>query len=191
MLKVKNLSWFIPLLILLTYRLWQPPVADFLRPADVSSVAGGGPGSDRYLTMEGVAFSQSNKGRQEWRINARSLYSEEEEKDLRLEGVRAEFFGKTTSDGEPQPATNIRSSRARYEKAKQLLTLNDDVIVSTASGYKLRTETLYFREDLRKLNGTSGVAVAGKGLSLTGREMTYDLDSQYLVVEGRVTAEIN
>jgi len=191
MIKVKNLFWLIPLLVLLTYRLWQPYAADFLmRPADEINVSGGAAGSDRYLTMEGVAFSQFNKGRQEWRINARSLYSEEEEKDLRLEGVRAEFFGEAARNGEPQPATNIRSSRARYEKAKQLLTLHDDVVVSTASGYEMRTETLYYREDLRQMNATSGVAVTGKGLSLTGREMAYDLDSQYLVVDGRVTAEI-
>ena len=190
MFKVKNLFWFIPLLTLLTYPFWQQYVADFLRPVDDINASVEGAGAGRYLTMKGVAFSQFNKGRQEWRINASSLYSEEEEKDLRLEGVRAEFFGEAASDGEPQPATNIRSSRARYEKAKQLLTLNDDVVVITASGYELRTETLYFREDLRRMSATSGVTVTGKGLSLTGREMAYELDSQYLVVDGQVTAEI-
>jgi hypothetical protein len=68
--------------------------------------------------------------------------------------------------------------------------LNDDVVVITASGYELRTETLYYREDLRRMSAFSGVAVTGKGLSLTGREMAYELDSQYLVVDGQVTAEI-
>jgi LPS export ABC transporter protein LptC len=190
MFKVKNLFWFIPLLVLLTYPLWQPYVADFLRPVADINVSVEGAGADRYLTMEGVAFSQCNKGRQEWRINASSLYSEKEEKDLRLEDVRAVFFGEAASDDEPGKATNIRSSRARYEKAKQLLTLKDDVVVITASGYELRTETLFFREDLRRMSATSGVAVTGKGLSLTGREMAYELDSQYLVVDGQVTAEI-
>ncbi len=189
MFKVKNLFWLTPLLVLLTYRLWQPAVADFLKPADIS-LSGGSVGADRYLTMEGVAFSQSNNGRQEWRINARSLYSEEDEKDLRLEGVRAEFFGEPDRDGEPRKATNIRSSKARYEKAKQLLTLKDDVVVSTASGYEMRTETLYYREDLRQMSATSGVAITGRGMTLTGKDMEYDLDSQYLVVDGRVTAEI-
>jgi LPS export ABC transporter protein LptC len=190
MFKVKNLFWFIPLLILLTYPLWQQYVADFLRPADDINVSVEGAEAGRYLTMQGVAFSQCNKGRQEWRINASSLYSEKEEKDLRLESVRAVFFNDPASDGEPGKATNIRSSRARYEKAKQLLTLNDDVVVITASGYELRTETLYYREDLRRMSAFSGVAVTGKGLSLTGREMAYELDSQYLVVDGQVTAEI-
>jgi LPS export ABC transporter protein LptC len=183
MFHVKNLFWGIPLLVLLTYPLWQPYVADFLRPAADINVSVEGAGADRYLTMKGVAFSQFNKGRQEWRINASSLYSEEGEKDLRLEGVRAEFFGE-------EATTNIQSSRARYEKAKQLLTLNDDVVVITASGYELRTETLYFREDLRRMSAKSGVAVTGKGLSLAGREMAYELDSQHLVVDGQVTAEI-
>ena len=190
MFKVKNLFWFIPLLVLLTYPLWQPHVADFLQPPEEITVSVQGAEADRYLTMKGVAFSQFNKGRQEWRINAGSLYSEEEEKDLRLEGVRAEFFNDPAGEGEPGRAANIRSSRARYEKAKQLLTLNDDVVVITASGYELRTETLYFREDLRRLSAASGVAITGKGLSLTGREMAYELDSQYLVVDGQVTAEI-
>ncbi len=190
MFKVKNLFWFIPLLILLTYPLWQQYVADFLRPADDINVSVEGAEAGRYLTMKGVAFSQCNKGRREWRINASSLYSEKEEKDLRLESVRAVFFNEAGSDGEPGKATNIRSSRARYEKAKQLLTLNDDVVVITASGYELRTETLYYREDLRRMSAFSGVAVTGKGLSLTGREMAYELDSQYLVVDGQVTAEI-
>jgi hypothetical protein len=58
MFKVKNLFWFIPLLILLTYPLWQPYVADFLRPADDINVSVEGAGTDRYLTMKGVAFSQ-------------------------------------------------------------------------------------------------------------------------------------
>jgi len=190
MFKVKNLFWFIPLLALVTFPLWQPHVKDFLQPTapmDSPQVAAG---PEQSLTLAGLTFFLYNKGRQEWRIKASSMYSEEGEKDMRLENVEADFFGETAKGEESPPTAYIRSDKARYEKERQLLTLRDNVVVTTISGYEMLTDVLYYREDLHQLHATAGVTIIGQGLLLTGREMTYDPERRHLQVDGQVTAEI-
>jgi LPS export ABC transporter protein LptC len=190
MFKVKNLFWFIPLLALITFPLWHPHVADFLRPTATVYNPQVADGPAQSLDLVGMTFSQCNKGRQEWRIKARTMSSENGEKDMRLENVRADFFGKAAVEGGPGPTTNIRSGKARYEQDRQLLTLRDNVVVTTTSGYELQADVMYYREDLHQLHATSGVTIIGRGLSLTGREMTYDPERHFLQVDGRVAAEV-
>jgi len=190
MFKVKNLFWFIPLLALVTFPLWQPHVNDFLRPTAPTESPRVAVGPDKSMTIAGLTFFLFNKDRREWRIKASTMYSDDGEKDLRLENVEADFFGEKAKGEESAPTANIRSDKARYEKERQLLTLRDNVVVTTTSGYEMRTDVLYYREDLHQLHATAGVTIVGQGLLLTGREMTYDPERQYLQVDGQVTAEI-
>jgi LPS export ABC transporter protein LptC len=190
MFKVKNLFWFIPLLALLTFPLWRPTVADFLRPAAAINNARVADGPARILSLGDLVFSQFDKGRQEWRIKASTLYSENSDQDMRLEDVVADFFDKTGAGGEPVPATRIRSGKARYVKERHLLTLNDNVVVTMTNGYEMYTDILYYREDLGQLHATSGVTIIGQGLMLRGRKMAYDPERKYLQVDGQVAAEI-
>ena len=190
MFKVKNLFWFIPILAIFTFPFWYPHVAAFLQPTPMVYNQRLSDGPDQSLALQGLTFFQSNRGRQEWRIKANTMYSENGENDMRLENVRADFFGKGAAGGEEGSGTTIRSDKAHYEEDKQLLTLRDNVVVTTASGYEVHADVLYYREDLHRLHATSGVKITGQGLVLTGREMTYDPEHHYLKVDGRVTAEI-
>lgn len=191
MFKVKNLFWFIPLLVLLAFPLWRPFVADFLRPAAAINDVRVADGPDQTLTLAGLIFSQFDKGRQEWRIKASTLYSENGDQDMRLKNVVAEFFGEAVAGGESVPTTRIRSDKARYVKEKHLLTLHDNVVVTMTNGYEMHTDILYYREDLRQLHATAGVTITGQGLMLRGREMVYDPERRYLQVDGQVAAEID
>jgi LPS export ABC transporter protein LptC len=190
MFKVKNLFWFIPLLALITLPLWYPHIAEFLRPTVTVYTPRVAEGPDQSLTLTGLTFFQSSGGRQEWRIKASSMYSENGEKNMQLVNVLADFFGKQAAEGEPGGTTNIRSGKARYEKDRQLLTLKDNVVVTTTSGYEMHADVLYYQEDLHRLHATSGVRITGRGLLLTGREMTYDPERHYLQVDGQVAAEV-
>jgi LPS export ABC transporter protein LptC len=191
MIKVRNLFWFISLLLLLTYPVWRSPIAHFLEPP--GEIPGGEVQKTklpRSLDMEGVNFSQFIDGVREWHIAAAGLHAENAENDLYLEQVRAQFTGTQSTAAESLPETNIRCGRSSYEREKNLLTLQENVVVTTEDGYEMHTALLRYLEDTRQLHADSGVRIHGRGVIVEGRELVYNIDSQYLQVTGQVVAEI-
>lgn len=192
MLNIRNLFWALPLLSLLTFRFWQPAVALFLSPPGEHIPAPGhGSETDKNLAMTGVVFSQFSDGRQEWRIKAEKLQSEDEEANLKLEQVQAIFFGKQTKNGELLPVTTISSNTAQYEKETKLLTMNDNVVIKTEDGREMRTTQLQYLEEERELRADSKISIIAENFMLQGREMTYSIDRRFLQVSGQVVAEFN
>jgi LPS export ABC transporter protein LptC len=191
MIKTRNLFWFIILLLLLTYPVWRAPVAHFLEPP--GEIPGGEvqkTNHPRSLDMGGVNFSQFTGGVREWHITAAGLHAENAENDLYLEQVRAQFAGTRSTAAESLPETTIRCGRASYEREKKLLTLQENVVVTTEDGYEMHTALLRYLEDTRQLRADSGIRMHGRGLTVEGRELVYNIDSQYLQVTGQVVAEI-
>ncbi|MCF6289597.1 MAG: LPS export ABC transporter periplasmic protein LptC [Desulfobacterales bacterium] len=183
----RHLFWIIPLTALITSPLWGPPAARFLRPrVSETSVKGAELKSvGKTFVMEDIVFTQCNKGKQQWRLKAASLYTAGSEDDIRLIRVQAEFIG----DDHDQ-RTTISGDRARYQADRQLLSINDKVTVKTANGYEMHTPQLRFQEKKRLLLADNGVTVTGERFQVTGQRLRYYLDSNDVRVEGRVICTV-
>jgi LPS export ABC transporter protein LptC len=192
MLNVRNLFWALPLLVLFTFRLWQPAVARFLNPpGEQISAPEHVSEPDQNLAMTGVVFSQFSDGRPEWRIKAHKLQAEHGEADLTLEQVQATFFGKPGDNGESLPVTTLSCNTAQYESETKSLTLKDNVVIKTEDGREMRTAQLQYLEEARELRAASKVRILAENFQLQGLTMTYNIDRQYLLVSGQVVAEFN
>lgn len=189
MTKKRNLFWLIPLLLLLTYPFWRPIVADFLNPPGKPAPRTVVVQSGRSFTMKDVIFSQYNAGRQEWNITAQTLYSPRGENNYQMEDIYAVFYGKKTSGQQARSATLIRGENGLYEKDKNILTLTDNVTLTTDDGHKMRTNELRYLEKSRQLIAFSDVLITGHNFMIKGQGLTYDQDSGDFQVKGRVYAD--
>ncbi len=184
---VRHLFWLTPLVLLLTSPLWGPPAARFLHPR-ISETSGKGAELEsvgKTFAMQDIVFTQSNRGKRQWRLKAASLYTAGSEDDIRLQAVQAEFIGNDHSQ-----RTTISGDRARYQADRRLLSINDNVTVKAANGYEMHTPQLRFQENKRLLLADNGVTVSGERFQVTGQRLRYDLATNDVRVEGRVVCTI-
>lgn len=186
----RNLLWIVPLCALLTMPLWKPFAADFLSPErkEADSVAPSLTASRSLSSSEmtGVQFEQSKNGKKEWFLTASRLSSSENDSFMKLEDVKALFFGKT---GEAEE-TRIKSQKARYNSDTRQITLQGDVVVQNDKGYEMKTDSLEYLADEKKIRTTSAVNIQGNNITVSGNQLLYDTVTGNYSLEGNVVCKV-
>jgi LPS export ABC transporter protein LptC len=187
----RNLLWILPLAALISFPLWKPLATNFLSPErsvkqsvdeHISAQR-----ESRSAEMLEIDFMQNREGRKEWQIKASRLFSMEDEKHLQLEEVEALFFGKA---GKDVGQTRINSRRASYEADRQLLILQDDVIIKDDKGYEIQTDSLDYHGDERKIRTNSGVKITGHNIKVSGDSLIYNIDSGNYRLDGNIVCKV-
>ena len=186
----RNLLWIIPLAALMTMPLWQPLAADFLSP-ERRTAAPAAPTltNTRALSssaMNGVQFEQSKNGTREWHLTASRLYSAENDAEMRLEDVKALFFGAAGKNEE----TRIRSEKARYNGDTKQITLQGEVVIQNDKGYEMRTESLEYLAAEKKIRTTSEASIKGRNMEVSGDQLLYDIASGDYSLYGNVVCKV-
>ena len=183
--------WIVPLIGLITSPLWQPVAAKLLRPpASVEKKAAtllSASRLTRTAEMLEVDFIQSREGSKEWQIKAGRMYSQDGEKDAKLEDIKAVFFGEPGNDA---VQTRISSRRARYDADKQLLNLQDKVVINDHRGYEIQTESLAYLGKEKKIKTGSKVQITGSNFTVSGESLMYDVKSGNYRLEGNVVCKV-
>ena len=139
-----NLLWLLPLLTLLGAPLWWPLAADLLKPqGDFNSHINNPQREIKAFVMDEVHFSQSKDGREELRLTAKKVSSDDSDTAFQMEGVEAVVGGKNM--------TSITSNEALYEIKKGILTLMGNVIVKGREGHEMQTSVLRLLTKFKKI----------------------------------------
>ena len=136
--------------------------------------------------MTGVRFEQRKKGVREWLLYASRLYSAGNDADMRLEEVKALFFGTAGKSEE----TRIRSQKARYNAGTKQMTLQGDVVIVSDKGYEMQTESLEYLAAEKKIKTTSAVKIKGSNIEASGNRLLYDTLTGNYSLEGNVVFKI-
>ena len=186
----RNLLWIIPLGALLTVPLWKPFAAGFLNPMrqtagqSMPALTNLRPPSSSEMT--GVQFEQTRNGDQEWLLNAARFYSLENDAKMRFEDVHAWFFG----DAREHEETRIRSREALYNRATRQITLQGEVLIENEQGYEMRTDSLEYLADDKKISTTSAVLIQGGNIEVRGNRLLYDIATGNYTLAGNVVFKI-
>lgn len=186
----RNLLWIVPLAALLAMPLWMPLATDFLSP-ERKAAAPQVPTLTNARTlssseMKGVQFEQSKNGAKEWLLTASRLFSTENDADMRLEDVKALFFG---AAGESEE-TRIRSQVARYNGETKQVSLQGKVFIQTDKGYEMQTESLEYLTADKKIRTTSAVNIKGNNIEVSGNRLLYDTVTGNYSLSGNVVCRI-
>jgi LPS export ABC transporter protein LptC len=173
------------LVLVLASPLWWPLAADFLRPRVDFAETPVSRNEQKQFALEGVFFTQSRAGRQEWEITASQLTTiAERQNELHLEGVEALLGGA----GESQ--LFVSSDQGIYNTNTLMLTLTDDVLVDMSDGHELRTDLLRYLERERRVETEAPVRLDGPDLEVKGQGLVYDLTTGSYSVGGPVSVVI-
>lgn len=179
----RNLVWLIPVMIIVTFPLWQIPISAFLTPRGLeeSSVATG-TGKEHDFVMQKVLITQNQAGEKTAEIRARQAYTSDKPDEFVLVTIDADLFD------DQGDMVNIKADSGIYNTQTRHLILNKNVIVSRDSEkQQLFTDLLHYYDEKRIIDSPVATRMVAEGAEIRGSSLRYDIVTGQYLVGGRVT----
>ena len=182
MVHKRNLLWIIPLLLLISFPLWQVPIKSFLEPRGGYDPNFGKRDQNIHdFIMEEVLIIQDQLGEKTAEVRADSAYTTDVPNEFELTAVDADLFGK---NGE---LVKIKAEKGLYNTDTRKLTLIDNVHVTRElENQHLYTERLLYDDAERTIQSPVATRLTSDKLEIKGSSLDYDLTTNQYKVGGRV-----
>lgn len=183
----RNILWLLPVALLLSWPVWGGAFTRVLAPrgglatnlaAPQAATTGAG------FSMEGVLFSQLKNGVRDWQIQAKRLFSGEDQDRMQLVTVEAQVFKNT------ERRFVITGQEGEYNSKTKILSMRNGVKVQAENGMLIQSDSLSYDDQARKITTRVPVQITGKGLDIHGKGMDYDMQKDAYDVSGRVKVDI-
>ena len=119
-------------------------------------------GSDADLSIDRMHVVQNKQGKKNWELWADTAKIYREKKLTELESIRIRFYPK---NGKPM---DITADSGVMENDTRNIRIRGNVVVKTAGGTSLRTESLRFFPKEKRFDTDEKIVVAGASFRLTG-----------------------
>ena len=143
-------------------------------------------------------YTQIEEGEPQWDIEAERGTHNAKRNITNLVDIKAEFFGDT-----PNGSITMTADTAEAMLESETIVARGDVVVTTASGYQLRTTELEYTKHNSEKSGPRGdsnvdgvilsremVEFEGDGIRIQGVGMTYQIGPRFLQIHNEVNARI-
>ncbi|MGM0415916.1 MAG: LPS export ABC transporter periplasmic protein LptC [Thermodesulfobacteriota bacterium] len=143
-------------------------------------------------------YTQIEDGEPKWDIEAERGTHDAKANITNLVDIKAEFFGDT-----PNGSITMTANTAEAMLDSETIVARGDVVVTTASGYQLRTTELeYSKQNIEKadtsrdsnvdgvIHSREIVEFEGDKLRIQGLGMTYQIGPRFLQIHNEVSAHI-
>lgn len=179
----RNTIWLVPLLCIITFPLWSPPIGRFLTPRggfdpDINKK----PTATHNFSMQTVKMLQNQEGRRTALIRAEQAHTATDNNDiLILEKVDADVFD------EHDNVTRITAREGQYSLVTKILTLSGDVVVNkTTDGQFLYTDLLHYDSEKRTVHCPGKTRLKNEDAVIDGGSLDYDIKTEQYVIGNRV-----
>ena len=132
------------------------------------------------LTLKNIYFVGEGSGLKEWELEAKAAQHFQEGKMTMLEDIKAAFYIKEGG------VIRLRGDRGRIFHGTRDIEVQGNIVIFTPDGYQLTTEGLHYVDEAKQITSSQQVDIAGKGLEITGKDMSIDLVTGKLSMRGRV-----
>ena len=182
-IRSRNLLWQLPLLVIVFTPLWWGAAAKFLTVEIPEQEQSSAVQVKSSFTMTQVKLSQAENGKEEIRLDASRLYSEDDQDVLFLEEPVTQLVG-----NKDKPVT-IKSGSAVFETNKQILTLLEDAEL-LSSDTLVTTSVMRYLTKYKKVKSAAEVELNSDGMRITGTSFFYDLVNGDFRVGKRVVCNL-
>lgn len=186
MITRRNVLWLAPTLLIITFPLWKPPVADFLSPRGNYDLENDPklPTNQRF-SMNGVTIMKSSQGKRSTNIRAEKVYFSNPANKYILYKVDTDIIGVQGN------TTNVVANKGNYDIQKKRLKLKGKVVVTNPEDKtKLTTELLLYHEQGKKIHSPVPAVFTGDGIQIKGSSFHHDMVMGTYRVTGRVYCTI-
>ena len=179
----RNLVWLIPVLMIITFPVWQKPISSFLAPRGLEESNVDATTEKKHdFVMQKVLITQNQAGEKTAEINAWQAYTTEKPDELVLVDIDANLFD------DHGDLVNILANSGTYNTQTRHLILQSDVIVSRDSQkQQLFTELLHYFDDKRIIDSPVPTRMVADGAEIKGSSLRYDIVTGQYLVGGRVS----
>ena len=184
----RNTIWLIPLLCIITFPLWSPPIGRFLTPRggfdpDINKK----PTDTHNFSMQTVKILQNQDGKRTALIRAERAHTAVGDNEvLIMEKVDADVFD------ENDDTTRIVAQEGEYSLATKTLTLTGDVVVhKTKDNQFLYTDLLYYDSGKRTVHCPGKTRLKNDDAEIDGGSLDYDIKTEQYVIGNRVKCLIS
>jgi len=124
------------------------------------------------MSLEKIRFVEDKHGQKTWELEAKSIQQYQDQNIVMLEEVKVTFY---TKEGQ----SFILSGRQGkiYQDSKNM-ELVGEVQLTSSDGYQLKTHSVAYHHQERKVTTSDSVEIEGKQIRLVGRGMLVDLEAQ-------------
>ena len=179
----RNTIWLVPLLFILPFPLWSPPIGRFLTPRggfdpDLNKK----PPDTHNFAMKTVKILQNQDGKRTALIRAEQAYTAADDNNiLVLEKVDADVFD------EHDNITRILAREGKYSMTSKILTLIGEVVVNkTTENQFLYTDLLHYHGEQRTINCPGKTRLKNEDAEIDGGSLDYDIKTEQYVIGKRV-----
>lgn len=185
MITRRNALWLVPTLLIVTFPLWKPPVANFLSPRGNYDLETIRRSSTQRFTMKGVTIMQSSKGKKSTNIRAERAQGGKPANQYTLYQVDADIIGARGN------TTNVIADTGNYDIKRERLKLIGNVIVKNIEdNTTLTSELLYYYEKEKKVYCPGPTTITGDGMVVKGSSFGHDMIKGTYKMRGRVYCTI-
>ena len=128
-------------------------------------------------------FSQLKNGVRDWQIQAKRLYSGEDQDRMQLVAVEAQVFKNA------ERRFVITGQEGEYNSKQKVLTMRNEVKVQAEKGMLIQSDSLSYDDQARKITTQDPVQITDKNLDIRGMGMAYDMEKDSYDVRGRVKVD--
>ena len=135
------------------------------------------------VSLNHIHHVATRDGVKEWMLDAESAQYEKAGSKTVFKGIRATFFL------EGGRAVTVNSREGVLSTDTKDMEIWGDV-VARSGPYQLNTNRVLYDHKAQVLATKTPVVIKGGGMEITGDRMTFDLQTEHVVVQGRVEAVI-
>ena len=139
---------------------------------------------DATLSVGKIHHTATRKGKKEWTLEAASANYMGKTSQMVLKDLLVTFFIDDTSE------ITLKADKGILNTDSNDIEVSGNVVVISEE-YKLLTERLNYANDKRVLYSTAPVTISGPTLYLAADTISYDLNTQKVILEGSVETTLD
>jgi len=126
--------------------------------------------------IEKIRFVEEKQGKKTWELEAKAIQQYQGQNVMILEDVKITFFAKDDK------TVTVTGNRGRVYQDTKNMELEGDIVVNSSEGYRLKTHSMAYNHQERRIRTPDPVELDGEQLSMKGRGVLVDLEAQTVKV---------
>jgi LPS export ABC transporter protein LptC/lipopolysaccharide transport protein LptA len=157
MRKKTFLSIFLSSIIFTTFYFGYFKIKNILNKSENLSIAKIMKKDSPNMTIEAFTLQETEGADLDWVLNAEKAHMFSKKDQIVFEAVKTDIFNKTSKTEE----YIINSKKGLYDMKKDKISLDEDVLIKTATGYEFLTDRVDYMVQTKKLDSSSKISVSG------------------------------
>jgi LPS export ABC transporter protein LptC len=139
---------------------------------------------DAKMFLEKVHFVEDKQGRKTWELEAKSIQQNREENLMTAEDIKVTVYG---DEGR---TFTISGKEGRIHLDSKDMELVGDVLVTSSEGYRLKTDSVSYRHQEKRVGTADPVEIQGEQINLKGKGMSVDIEARTFKILDQVKTRL-